>query len=254
MSLFYDRGGYELAASTDTDELLAELPFDLIKESILEQIDDPVNTSTNYVDVILDKCALYKEEYNENEELINEMNEKLTDFFVFIMDNINNKFDLGLDINEIATYNNAIDIGESIYKYFILRYSKNITKFFTKYIFNNKKTICEYYTDNTVQKKDVSTLAYKKQIKNPEDLCIITNLPSIIKYIIGLDITSLEFINLSTGSDNYDAAVIKELITSGKMIGDFFNSYISLCVDSHDYILDDLHTDIRIKIMKKLEK
>lgn len=253
MSLFYDRQEYDLATSTEVESLMAELPFDLIKESILEQIDDPVNTSTNYVDVIIDKCELYKEEFKENEELIAELNEKLIDFFTFIMENINNKFELGLDVNEISTYSNAVEIGESIYRYFILRYTKNITRFFTKYISKNKKAICEYYTDENSQKKDVSTLAFKKQIKNAEDLCIITNLSSIIKYIIDLDITPSEFLELSAKQDNYDATIVRGLINSGRLIGDFVPSYIDLCVDSHDYILDEINTDIRLKIMKKIE-
>lgn len=253
MSLFYDRNEYDLTTSTEIESLMAELPFDLIKESIIDQINDPVNSTMNYIDVIIDKCTLYKEEYEDNEELISELNEKLTDFFIFIMENINEKFELGLDVQTIATYKNAVDIGESLYKYFILRYTKNIIKFFTKYIFKHRKEICEYYSDTTNQKKDVSTLAFKKQIKNPEDLCIITNLPSIIKYIIDLDVEPIDFINLSAGPDNYDASIVKELINSGKLIGNFVPAYIDLCVDSHDYILDELHTDIRLKIMKKIE-
>lgn len=254
MSLFYDRSEYEPSTSYEVEALLAELPFDLIKESILEQIEDPVNTTVNYVDVILDKCELYKEEFGENEELINELNQKLTEFFAFIMNKINDKFDLGLDVNDIASRTDAVDIGESIYKYFILRYTKNIIRFFTKYIFENKKSISSHYVDNTSQKKDVSTLAYKKQIKNIDDLCIITNLPSIIKYIINLDIESIDFLQLSAPSDNYDASVVKELINSGKLIGDFYNNYLNICIDSHDYIMDELQTDIRIRIMKKLDK
>ena len=70
MSLFYDKNEYELTSSSEIETLLAELPFDLIKESIIDQINDPVNSSTNYIDVILDKCELYKEEYKDNEELI----------------------------------------------------------------------------------------------------------------------------------------------------------------------------------------
>jgi len=254
MSLFYDKDEYELATSTEMESLLAELPFDLIKESIIEQINDPVNSSTNYIDVILDKCEVYREEFKDNEELIAELNEKLIEFFTFIMDNINNKFELSINLERISSYSNAVDIGESIYKYFILRYHKNITRFFTKYIFNNKRVICEHFSDSLNQKKDVSTLAYKKQIKNPEDLCIITNLSSIIKYIIDLDIDPIDFINLSANQENYDACVIKGLISSSRLIGDFVPSYINLCVDSHDYILDELHTDIRLKIMKKIEK
>ena len=254
MSLFYDRDEYNLTTSTEMESLLAELPFDLLKESIVAQINDPVNSTTNYIDVILDKCKLYEEEFRGNEDLINEMNEKLIDFFTYIMEQINTKFDLGLDIDTIVTTSDAVDIGESLYKYFILRYHKNITRYFTKYIFRNKKAICDHYSDASGQRKDVSTLAYKKQIKNPEDLCIITNLPSIIKYIISLDVEPIEFLDFSVSEDNYDGSVIRELIESGRLIGNFVPPYINLCVDSHEYILDELHTAIRLRIMKKIEK
>ena len=114
----------------------------------------------------LEESHIYREEFEGNPELIAELDRQLIEFFVFIMERINDKFDLGLDVNSIASSKEAIEIGEAIYKYFILRYTKNITRFITKYIFKNKKTICQYYSDLNGQKKDVSTLAYKKQIKN----------------------------------------------------------------------------------------
>ena len=252
MSLYYDQDNYDLSSYNETGELLTELPFDLIKESIMEQIQDPMSTNINYIDTIVEKCELYKEEYSEDETVIAEIDSHLNEFFISILTAIDDKFDLGLDINGLAEYSNISEIGQCVYKYFILYYMKNITKFITKYIFKNKKALTSYYADKT--KKDVSTLAFKKQIKNPEDLCIITNLPSIMKYIIGLDIESLEFINLSSGIDNYEASVIRELIETGKLVGDFYSSYMRLCVDSHDYVIDELQTEIRIKIIKKISK
>lgn len=252
MSLYYDQDNYDLSSNNETEDLLAELPFDLIKESILEQIQDPMSTRINYVDVIVDKCEMYKEEYSEDETVIVEINNHLNEFFISIMQAIDNKFNLGLNMEEISSYSNVSEIGHCIYKYFIISYMKNITKFITKFIFKNKKSLYNYYEDK--MKKDVSTLAFKKQFKNPEDLCIITNLPSIMKYIIGLDIDSLEFINLSTGIDNYEASVIRELIENGNLVGDFYSSYIGLCVDSHDYIMDEIQTEIRIKIINKISK
>lgn len=252
MSLYYDQDNYDLSSSVETGGLLAELPFELIKESIMEQIADPMSTNINYIDTIVDKCNMYLEEYSDDEDVVNEVNEQLRDFFVTIITEIDNKFSLGLDINDISSYTNFVEIGEVIYKYFILRYKKNITKFITKFIFSNKKTICGYYADKT--KKDVSTLAFKKQIKNPDDLCILTNLPSIMRYIIELDIEPLQFVELSSGQDNYEAGIIKQLIKSGKLIGDFYEQYMEMCMDSHDYIIDELQTDIRIKILNKITK
>lgn len=252
MSLFYDQDNYDLSSNIETEDLLAELPFDLIKESIFEQIQDPMSTNRNYVDVIVEKCEMYKEEYSEDEAVIAEIDNHLNEFFISIMQAIDDKFNLGLNMEEISAYSNVSEIGHCIYKYFIISYMKNITKFITKFIFKNKKSISNHYEDKV--KKDVSTLAFKKQFKNPEDLCIITNLPSIMKYIIELDIDSLEFIDLSTGIDNYEASVIRELIENGNLVGDFYGSYMKLCVDSHDYIIDEIQTDIRIKIINKFSK
>ena len=247
MSLFYDSDEYEVSSSAEIDSLLAELPFELIKESILEQINDPLSSTTNYIDIILDKCEVFKAQYGNDESVAREIDDSLREFLVSIMTAIDKKFDLGLDINGISVYSSAIEIGEALYKYFILRYNKNITKFFTKFIFRNKKMLAEAFMDKS--KKDVSTLAFKKKIKNSDDLCILTNLSSIMKYIIDLDIDSMEFLSLSAGEDNYEASIIRRLISSGQLMNDFYRSYVGLCVDSHDYIIDKIQTDIRIKIL-----
>lgn len=250
MSMFYDMDNYELSSNVAFSDLLVELPFELIKESIIEQINDPVSSRTNYIDVILDKYEVFKLQYGDNEEVITELEEHIRAFFIFIMQAINDKFDLGLDLNEIAGRKDMVEIGECLYKYFVIRYVKNITRFITKYIFKNKKTFVNYYNDKT--KKDVSTLAYKKQIEDNDDLVIIAFLPSIIKDIITMEVESEDFIKLSVGNGNYEASVVKELIRTGKLIGDFYRPYISMCVDSHDYIIDELQTEIRIKILNKL--
>jgi len=250
--MFYDRDEFELSSNVEFNDLLVELPFDLIKESIIEQINDPVSSRTNYIDVILDKYEVFKLQYSEDEDIINELEEHVRSFFIFIMEAMDNKFNLGLDLNEIAGRKDIVNIGECLYKYFVIRYVKNITRFITKFIFKNKKTFVNYYNDKN--KKDVSTLAFRKQIKNNDDLIIITCLPSIIKDIIGMEVESEDFVILSAGNGNYEASVVKELIYSSRLIGDFYKPYISMCVDSYDYIIDELQTEIRIKILSKISE
>lgn len=252
MSLFFDNDKYELATSMETESLLAELPFDLLKESIREQIADPVSTTTNYIDIIIDKCSIYKDQFEDDENLVNEIDQNLSEFFTFILQEIDAKFELGLDIGYIDN-RSIVEVGSALYKYFILRYSKNITKFITKFIFKHKKMFHSEFSGDK-NDKDVSTLAYKKQLKNPEDLCIIAHLSDIIKYIVSLDIEPLEFIELTTNDDNYEASIIRQLINSGAIIGNFTQPYLDLCFDSHEYIIDSLHTDIRLKIFDKISK
>lgn len=249
MSMFYNDDN-ELVTSYEIDNLLAELPFDLIRESIIEQIDDPISTRVNYVDVITDKVAIYRAQFEGNTEALTEINTAVNDFFEFILTNLNEKFHLGLDIESITSGENVEEVGTSLYKYFILRYTKNITKFISKYISKNKKFLCEKYADKP--KKDVSTLAYKKHIKNKEDLTILTNLPSIIDEIIHSDISNEEFLKYSASTDSYEVYIISGLIDNNKMIGDFYSSYMGLCINEHDHVIDELQTEIRQKIIKKM--
>lgn len=249
MSMFYN-DDYELTTSYELDNLLADLPFDLIRESIKEQIDDPMSTKVNYIDVITDKIVMYRNQYEGNGDVLRDINVAVNDFFESILTHLNDKFNLGLDIENILSGENVEEVCTCLYKYFVIRYTKNITKFISKYIFKNKKFISERYADKS--KKDVSTLAFKKQIKNKDDLVILTNLPSIIDDIIKSDISNEEFLKYSVSTDSYEAHVISGLISSNKMIGEFYDTYISLCVNEHDHVIDELQTEIRYKIISKL--
>ena len=252
MSLFYDNENYELSTSVETNSLLAELPFELMKELISEQINDPMSTNNNYIDIIIEKSELFKDSHEDNEDIIAELNDNLRSFFVSIMQRIDDAFELGLDIESIASRSDVVEIGEVLYNYFVLRYVKNISKFITKYILTHKKELADYYIDKN--KKDVSTMALKKQIKNQDDIVIVSNLPSIIKYVINLDIDPEEFVSLNTGADNYEGTVIRSLISSGQMVGDFVYEYIQKAIVDHDYIIDEIQTDIKTKIFKKMNK
>ncbi len=252
MSLLYDSDNYELVTSEEIDNLVAELPFDLLKENILEQIDDPVANHVNYMETIITKCKIFKEQFSDDPDVVRQVDDSLYEFISFIINKINDRFDLGIDLNAGFTYDDMIVYGSAIYSYFILRYKKNITKFVINYINTHESNLIEYYGDKN--KKDVSTLVYKKQIKRPEMLPIITNLQSIINFIIGLDIEPIEFVELSMNGSNYEANVVKRLIDNNIITGDFVRMYVDICIDDHEYIVDDIYTKIKTKLIKNYVK
>lgn len=252
MSLLYDSDNYELVTSEEIDNLVAELPFDLLKENILEQIDDPVANHVNYMETIITKCKIFKEQFSDDPDVVRQVDDSLYEFISFIINKINDRFDLGIDLNAGFTYDDMIVYGSAIYSYFILRYKKNITKFVINYINTHESNLIEYYGDKN--KKDVSTLVYKKQIKRPEMLPIITNLQSIINFIIGLDIEPIEFVELSMNGSNYEANVVKRLIDNNIITGDFVRMYVDICIDDHEYIVDDIYTKIKTKLIKTYVK
>lgn len=248
MSLMYD-DVYEPMSTTEIDGLLAEVPFDLIKANILEQIDDPMINNINYVNVIVEKCEVCRDMLGDDTDSIAQINESLRTFFIEITQAIDERFDLGLDLNELASSDSIIELGQTIYEYFIIRYKKNICKCVINYIKNHKSELVDYYS--TKVKKDVTTLSHKKHVSQ-DDLVIISNLPSIIDYIVGLNITSYEFVDLSAGSANYNASVIKGLISANRMVGNFVRQYIDLSLDEHDYLIDEIQTMIKVKLISKI--
>ena len=249
MSLLYDSDNYELITSSEIEKLLAELPFDLMKENIINQINDPVSTNVNYMETIIIKCDMFKDSFSDNPDLMKQVDDALYEFMAFIINKIDNRFDLGVDLDMGLSYDNMIEYGRGIYRYFILRYEKNISKFIVNYISENEKELVKYYSDKN--KKDVSTLAYKKQIKNMDALTIISNLPSIVNYIVNIDIEPEEFVSLSAGENNYDAHMIKRLIMSDIITGDFVRPYVDNCIDNHDGIIDEIYTRIKTKLIKQ---
>ena len=64
-----------------------------------------------------------------------------------------------------------------------------------------------------------------------------------------LDIDSEEFISLSAKEDNYEASIVKRLVGDGTIMNNFYSNYVSLCLDSHDYIIDKIQSNIRIELL-----
>lgn len=250
--MLYNDEDYEVSTPLEINDILAELPFNLLKASLVEQINDPISTSTDYVETIVEKCRLYKKEYSDDEDICRQIDDALTDFIVWVVHQIDDRFGLSVDLNMLATYKSIVEVGVCIYRYFILRYSKNIAKFITNYIVDNKQDMTDYYSDKN--KKDVTTLSYKKYIKDPQDLSVIVNLPSIVKYIITLDPDPYYFVDRSVGPNNFDGAVVRKLIASNRINGNFVHNYMSVIVDSHDDVVDDIQSNIRTRLIKKINK
>jgi hypothetical protein len=240
---------YELSNDKDVDSLLAELPIEVILENIKEQIDDPLSTSVDYTTIVTEKCELLKEDYEDNEDEIQNINNFLSSFYLKIINYIDNKFQLDFDLLDV-TNSEIITYGEILYNFLILRYRKNVSSYIYKYIKENKKSIVEDY-ESTSKKKDVSTINAKKQIKNKDDIVIISNISSIISSILNLDIDSIDFVKYACDNDNYEGKKIRNLINEGKIGNNFTYNYLRILIDDNDDIIDEIQNEVRYKIISK---
>lgn len=243
-----DNDEYELSTDLEIDTLLADLPLDLIKENIKEQINDPLSTSIDYVNVITEKCDLIKEQF-EDPEIHQTIKNNLRNFFQFVLDELEKRFGFILDLDDEE--DEIIALGEAMYNFFILRYRKNISRFIYKFIIKNKKSLADHF-ESIGKRKDVTSISLKKQIKNKDDILIISNLPNVIKYILSLEVEPLDFLKYAADDEIYEATMIKKFITEGKIAGNFVNDYLNLIKDEYDEILDEIQTDVKLKIIKKI--
>lgn len=250
MSVRFDEDDYNLSSTTEIDMLLVDLPLELLKENLRYQINDPLSTDVNYVESVIDKIREMKNAYGDIDDAQRNIDSLIVNFFGFIIQEIDNKFklDIEIDYNDVSE---VMETGTNLYFFLILRYRKNITKFLYRYINRNRKKLVEEF-ESLYKKKDVTTITLKKKIKNKDDVLIISNLPVIIKYIMNLDIEPLEFLDYSAGESHYEGNYIKELITDGDLIGNFVPNYLDVIVNDYDYILDEIQTEIKIKLMNKL--
>lgn len=239
---------YELASSIETELLLVDLPMDVIKESIRYQIQNPLSTRVNYVDAVNDIFRELRTQYAEDPEVLSTVNSYISDFYSFIIHETDQKFDLGIDTETFETAD-YLQVGTAVYNFIILRYQKNITKFIQRYIAKNKKALVEHF-DRETKKKDVTTIATKKKVKNKDDALIISNLPSVINYIINIEVEPAIFISYASNDELYEASILQDLIRTGRMLGNFTEKYLDHIREGYD-VLDDIQTDVKMKLMKK---
>ncbi len=264
---------YEILNTIDLDIMLSDLPIDLMKENIKYQVENPLGVASDYSTIIMDKCNtimgeyaqmedVKKEieqtldefyrfiEYAQMEDVKKEIEQTLDEFYRFIIKILDEKFNLDITYEDMSTHE-VIKIGHILYKFFILRYRKNVSRFIYKFIVKNKKKLAANYT-NDDKRKDVVTVVLKKKTKNKDEIRILSNLPLVIKDILSLSHDPEEFMDMCCGNDLYEAEVVKELISDFVISGNFTDSYLSLILDQYNDVLDDIQIEVKIKLMKRI--
>lgn len=244
---------YDLVTNIETEELLMEMPLEVIKENIRSQIDNPLSTRVDFVEPMIDKFNAIKEQYGELDTTETELKKLKTDLFSFIISALNDRFELDVVVDDDNAEQLQV-VGYALYEFLILRYKKNITKFIHKFIKRNKKHLVKEF-EQYYKKKDVTSITVKKKIKNKDEALIISNLPAIIKHIINdlaMDMDVHQFFDYLGDGDLYEVEIIQQLVNSGNMSDSFIDKYVELITDKYDYVLDEIQSEIRMKLLDKL--
>lgn len=242
----------ELTTENDFSEVLAEIPSSLLLINLKEQIKSPLSSPMDLLTVFIDKCSLIREEYADDAENIAKLNLLMSEFLNEVLDIIEEVYDITVNINR-ENVQELIDVTQSLYKILILKYKKNLSKFFIKYILKNKKMLADEFGSGN--SKDLTSLSLKKglQIKNKESVSIISNLPLIFRNIVSYqtEVEPIEFLELSGAEKYYEGYLLKEMFAYGKICGSFVPKVMELMVEQYD---SEIFSEVRYKLIEKVIK
>ena len=251
---------YENDYDVDEGEIL-EIPelrnahSELIDESIKEQIDDPFESSANFVDEYFTMMNKQLEKDIDNPDLKEEVTSDARKFCIEVLSMIDDKYDIGLDDDELEQmeFEYLKDLTYGIYDFFVVHYSKNLKKFFIKYIIQNIDTIDEAL-QGLKDKNDVITNSMKSKLTDERAACIIANLRTVIEYIDDLDMEGSELLGYFN-PERYDIYImntaLEEMVINDGFTHNFFKTVINEYEDDH---FTEVFLAIQSGLIKKFKK
>ena len=232
---------------------IRDLHYELISENIRDQIEDPFDNNTNFIETFSETCEQMKDTYENNIDVLNQIKQGEKDFYMEIIRLIDTKYDLDIDFDTIQDHFNNKDIQmmcETLYEFFIIKYKKNIKSFFVNFINNNKSQILNEF-ESLRKKKDVSTISLKKKISNKDMVPIVSNILEVISFIKSLEVTPERFITYYNLDKVYNAK-LKGYIEDNIITGNFVNTFLGpVFDDDQDYNFDSIVSSIQKNLCDK---
>lgn len=234
----------------DIERILGDLPLDIIKENIKSQIDDPLTFMTNHCDQVYETLDEAMDEIGHIDEYRYEINEIRDDFNSFLVTELDARFSLGIDLDNLQTYEME-EIGKYSYEFFVVDLKRNITNFLMNYICLNKSYLASLFTDE-YKRKDVTTTNMKKLTKNKDDVVILANIISVIYNILELELDPEDFMELAVEPGDYAGEAVKEYVRSFKIANNFVYNLFNEVKYIHNDIIDEFASEIGFLLQSNL--
>lgn len=244
---------YDYMPTDLEDEIfLSEVPLELLEQSIKTQFESPAEyRKKDYVQTFITN---YNYSVENLEDMINtdevdreELERLRLDFVGFMTKMFDAYLGVGIDTDALDDddTNNMILL---VYGFFIKNIKKNFVSLIMNYMEEHKKEIVE----DLPKRKDVTTLNFKNEIDNDDDVAILSNLSDIIDDILSMELTVDEFMKLvQPKSCSLEYEFVKEHLDDFTITGNFVPYYTKM-VDEH--FKTELESKIRNKILKKYPK
>jgi hypothetical protein len=233
-----------------------DVHYELIHESIADQVKDPFVTQVNFMEEYFDSIDQQKKINGENPEIAEELRQDTVTFCKEVIAMINEKFQLDIEessLDELSD-DNIKNFAMALYEFFITNYPKNIKKFFIKYIIAHIDDIANVLSEFK-NKTDVVTTSLKEKLKDERQAIIMSNLKKVVEYIDSLDLDGMELLSVFN-QDRWDVYTLTEAMED-MLIGDtfvhtFFYPLMGEYDDeNHENVMNGIASGLLNKFMKE---
>lgn len=247
MSLFseYDYSPNDI----DSDRFLSDVPVSLMKENIKAQFKDPLeNRKKDHISTFISMFNYSKDNYDvyEDEDLDNAIELK-DEFYAYIIELFRIYLGIGFNDFEDLSDDEQNELIHYTYRFFIINIKKNFVCLILNYIEKHRD---EYFDDD--KKRDVTTLTFKREVTDPADVYILSNLATIINEILAEDIDVDDFFDNCDDNDYcLETRFVSKQFDEFRLTGNFVKKYIEML--DKDFI-SSIESKVRNRILKKYKK
>ena len=251
MSSFYEAEDFDTELISLPE--IQDLHTSLIHEDIKMQLLHPFDSKNDFVEQfeLQAEELLADEEAEDNPEGIKKINAERIDFYIDVINLIDDQFKLSCDVDTI-TSNYRVDeikeICEALYSFFVIKRKKNIKNMMLNYILENRDQICESL-DYLRRKKDVTSLETKNKLKDPDLAMMVANLQDVLRYIKSLNIDMNDMIKC-VDLELFNNLKVQELMDECIISCNFQELYFSPLFSYQDSNYDDIIAKIEHGIIK----
>ena len=180
--------------------------------------------------------------------MINHLSRRSDYFLDFIEKTFQEKLDIEFPDLEGMIEEDQDDCIHFTYRFFITNFKQNFVNLVLNYIEKHKKEICDFLP----KKKDVSTLTFRKDIEDPDDILILTNLDEIIDYALSRGFTVEEFLDLIDRDEpSLERYLLEQYYDEAKIVGNFLDKYFRMVTRNFKI---EIECAVRNDILKKYLK
>ena len=121
----------------------------------------------------------------------------------------------------------ALELIHLTYRFFVTNIKRNFVNLVTNYFAEHKSDLASDLED----RKDITTLNFKDQIDDQEDILILSNMDKVIREILSTEMDVDEFFKYVDDPDNMELEFVSEQYELFAITGNFVSNYIDELIE-----------------------